>query len=71
METGPPTLPLELRIKPGEWSGSGGSDMRGNISVKGIGWRKNHEGKREQSNWGTQIGQFGVTGLSGTKEPDF
>lgn len=59
METGPPTLPIEWRIKPGESSGSGGSDVRGNISAKGIGWGKNHEGeKRTIYNWGTQIGQF-------------
>lgn len=72
METGPPTLPIEWRIKPGESSGSGGSDVRGNISAKGIGWGKNHEGeKRTIYNWGTQIGQFGVKGWSGTQGPDF
>lgn len=47
--------------------------MRGNISAKRIGWGgENHEGeKRTIYNWGTQIGQFGVKGWSGTQGPDF
>lgn len=33
-------MPRELRIKPGEWSGRGGSDVTGNVSAKGIRWWK-------------------------------
>ena len=40
IETGTLKLPFELRIKPGEWSGSRGSDAKGNFSAKRTGGEK-------------------------------
>lgn len=47
IERGILKLPLVLRIKPGKWSGNWGSNMRGNVSAKGIGWGKRPWGRKE------------------------
>ena len=42
-------MTVRLRIKPGEWSGSGGSGMGGNVSVRGRLGKKTWRLKREHS----------------------